>query len=117
MLPAAGSGWRACLTLLIAALTVLLFADPPRASWALESGHGEEHFAAGQHDVPVVSRKQESFERSLRLDEPGLVAGGDAGLELTERPAFAAWPLPAPSVERRSHRAGGWYARGPPAAV
>lgn len=105
--------------LLLAVLTGVLFSAPLFTAWAVESGRGDEHFSAGQHDIPVVSRQQEAADRFLRReddnakDKPVLHRPLDEA-DPVERHACVAWPLPAPSEPRRSRHVGGWYARGPP---
>ena len=114
---AAGSGWRSAFALLIAVLTALLFSSAPCTSWAQERGADDESISFSLHDVPVISRQQESLDRSARRDdedEPVLTTIDD--LQLVEERRFAAWPLPAPSTTHRARRAGGWLARGPPTA-
>lgn len=111
-----GAGWRLALGLLIAVSTALLFsaaAHPP----AMERGAGDEQCTAGQHDVPVVLRPQDSPDRSARRDDTDPCEPHFHELAVVEAHAFAAWPLPAPKTSPPTHIAGGWYARGPPAGM
>ena len=55
------TGWRLALALLIAVSTALLFATGSRMR--ILEGASEEVCSFGQHDVPVVSRQQDSFDR------------------------------------------------------
>ncbi|MDC0671876.1 hypothetical protein [Nannocystis radixulma] len=104
------------MALLIAVSTALLFASAPCTSWALERGGDDESISVSLHDVPAISRQQESPERSARRDDEDSVLGPFDDLLLVEERVFAAWPLPAPSTLHRSRRVGGQYARGPPMA-
>jgi hypothetical protein len=113
------AGWRSALALLIAVSSALLFSIALHMPSALERGAGEgESCTTGHPNAPVVSRPQESLDRSARRDddtdpfEPCL-----HGDPLVAAQVFIAWSLPAPSTSPRTHVAGGWYARGPPAVM
>lgn len=108
------TGWRLALALLIAVSTALLFATGARMR--ILEGASEEVCSVGQHDVPVVSRQQDSFDRSARRDETNPVLpprSDDYAIVMID--AFSAWPLPAPSASPRTHARATQQARGPPA--
>lgn len=115
----ARAGWRSALALLIAVSSAFLFSIALHMPSALERGAGdEESCTTGRSDVPVVSRPQESFDRSARRDDdtdPFEPCFEEHSLVVAY--ALTAWPLPAPRTSPRTHFAGGWYARGPPAVM
>lgn len=116
MAQTAGSRWRIFLALLVAALTILTFADPSDAS-RLIPRDPEEQFTSNPYDVQIVLRNQEPLDRSLRCPKKETADIQDDGCELMELPTFAAWLLPAPSASRCAHHAERWRARGPPKMV
>lgn len=110
------------MALLLAAFTGVLFLAPTFTGWAIEYGD-DDSFSAGEHDIPVVSRQQESLDRYVRREDDDsthrqLPLDRQADdFDPVERCAFVAWPLPAPSELRRDGHVAGWYARGPPSVV
>jgi hypothetical protein len=109
-----GTGWRLTLALLIAVGTALLFSAGLRMP-QMREGAGDEVCSAGQHDVPMLSRQQESPKNSARRNETDPVASPPADTFSTVTiHTFAAWRLPPPSTPSRTRTSGGRYARGPP---
>lgn len=105
------------LALLIAVLTTLLFSASPPNSWATKRGAGEDSISAGRHDIPIISRQAEPLDHSPRSDHKDPVRTQLDTIELAQRSAFAAWPLPAPMGVCRSWQVCSWRARGPPTAA
>ncbi|WAS90553.1 hypothetical protein [Nannocystis punicea] len=102
------------MALLIAVSTALLFAAGARMR--ILEGASEEVCSVGEHDVPVVSRQQESLDRSARRNETDPVLpprSADYAIDMSG--AFSAWPLPPPSPQPRMWGRATHQARGPPA--
>lgn len=101
------------LALLIAVSTALLFTTGARMR--ILEGADDEVCSVGQHDVPVVSRQQESPDHSARRNETAPVLPprtDEVAMAMVD--AFSPWPLPAPSASPRMGIRATLKARGPP---